>query len=122
LTPNPIVVYGVPGTPRFRNETGSVVRGSARGLPLGIEEDSEYEVSSIALDSKDTLLFYTDGIVEAFDAGGEQYGEERLKRQLRDHGASSPESVCTNVRRDIKDHCKEHPRDDDLTLLVVTFG
>lgn len=110
------------GPLRFRNETGSVVRESAGGLPLGIEEDSEYEVSSIALDSKDALLFYTDGIVEAFDAGGEQYGEERLKRQLRDHGASNPESVCTHVTTDLKAHCKEHPRVDDLTLLVVKFG
>ena len=110
------------GPLRFQSETGSVVQESSAGLPLGIAEDSEYETSSIRLHSKDALLFCTDGIVEAFDPGGNQYGEERLKRQLSDHGGASPESVCTSVRRDLKAHCKEHPPSDDLTLLVVKFG
>jgi serine phosphatase RsbU (regulator of sigma subunit) len=106
----------------FRSETGSVVQDIYGGLPLGIAEDSEYERYSITLHGKDALLFYTDGIVEAFDSGGNQYGEERLKRQLCDHGGSSPKSVCSSVRRDLKDHCKERPQEDDLTLLVVKFG
>jgi serine phosphatase RsbU (regulator of sigma subunit) len=105
----------------FQSETGSVVQNNDGGLPLGIAEDSEYEMFSISLHGKDALLFYTDGIVEAFDRRGNQYGEERLKRQLSDHGGSSPKSVCTSVRRDLKAHCKEHPRDDDLTLLAVKF-
>ena len=110
------------GPLRFRSATGSVVQESSAGLPLGIAEDSEYEMSAITLDSNDTLLFYTDGIAEAFDARGNQYGEERLKRQFSDHGGSSPQSVCESVRRDLKAHCQEHPPSDDLTLLVIKFG
>ena len=106
----------------FQSETGCVVPRRYAGLPLGIAKDSEYETVSITLQDRDVLLFYTDGIVEAFNPEGNQYGEERLKRQLRDHGASGPRSVCTNVRRDLKDHCGSQSQDDDLTMLVVKFG
>jgi len=105
----------------FQHEKGSVVQNNNAGLPLGIAEDTEYGSSSIALKSKDALLFYTDGIVEAFNRHGNPYGEERLKKQLRDHGGSDPRSLCTTIRRDLDAHCGDHAQHDDLTLLAVAF-
>ncbi len=106
----------------LQSETGSVVQQNNAGLPLGIAEESAYETSSITLGHGDALFFYTDGLVEAFDPNGHQYGEERLKRRLCDQGGSSPKSLCASIGRDLKGHCGKHPRDDDLTLLAVKFG
>jgi sigma-B regulation protein RsbU (phosphoserine phosphatase) len=116
-----ISLAGHAGPLWFRSEMGSVVQENDAGLPLGIAEGTEYETSSIALKSKDALLFYTDGIVEAFNRQGDPYGEKRLKKQLQDHGGSDPKSLCTSIRRDLKTHCGKHAQNDDLTLLAVAF-
>jgi serine phosphatase RsbU (regulator of sigma subunit) len=71
------------------------------------------------LDAGDTLVLSTDGIVEAFDASGAQYGAERLEALVLRHGRQSAQELCAGVREDLERHCKDCVRQDDLTLLVV---
>ena len=66
----------------FRAETAQTVGQGGGGLPLGVEEDTEYATTRIALQRGDALVLFTDGIVEAFNHEGSQYGQERLKNQL----------------------------------------
>lgn len=106
----------------FRAETEDVAQEGGSGLPLGIAEDTEYETTAIALAVGDTFVFSTDGIVEAFDPDGNQYGEQRLKSQVLRHGRSSAHALCAGVRHDLETHCRGRVREDDLTLLVVKFS
>lgn len=105
----------------FRASTGEAgqKQENEAGMPLGLAEDSQYEMTTIALDKEDVLLFYTDGIVEAFNPKGDQYGLPRLTGQLSHHARSKAQELCAGVRRDLESHCKDHIRTDDLTLLVV---
>jgi len=105
----------------FRAKTGEVSQkqNNEAGLPLGFAEDSQYEMTPIALDKEDVLLFYTDGVVEAFNPRGDQYGLQHLTGQLSHHARSKAQELCACVRRDLDSHCKHHIRTDDLTLLVI---
>ena len=106
----------------FRAETQEIVQAGAASLPLGVVEETEYQTVPIALGTGDALVFSTDGIVEAFDPAGNQYGVERLKKQVVRHGASSAHELCANVRHDLGAHRNGLAGKDDLTLLVVKFA
>ena len=112
-------VAGHPGPLCFRAGTENVVQQSGSGLPLGIAEDTEYAAVPLALGAGDTLVFFTDGIVEAFDPSGAQYGTERLEAQVLRNGGASAQELCASIQRDQERHCKDRIREDDLTLLVV---
>ena len=83
-------VAGDAGPLWFRAKTGEVVQNQEfeAGLPLGIAESSQYETTQIALGNEDVLLFCTDGIMEAFNPRGDQYGLQRLMEQLSHHARS----------------------------------
>ena len=88
-------------------------------LPLGIAETTAYEAVPLELDKGDALVFSTDGLVEGPNPRGKQYGDERVKAQVLCHGRSSAAGLCEGIRRDFEGHCRDHAREDDLTLLVV---
>src|SRR5690606_39243381 len=74
------IVYSNAGhnPPLLLRGDGSVVKLADGGMVLGIFPDIQYDQSEIALRPGDRLLFYTDGITEARDPEGEEYGEDRL--------------------------------------------
>jgi sigma-B regulation protein RsbU (phosphoserine phosphatase) len=52
-------------------------------VPLGIQSGAEYETSSKDLQPGDALIFFTDGVVEAFDESGAEFGNERWLAAIR---------------------------------------
>jgi serine phosphatase RsbU (regulator of sigma subunit) len=103
----------------FRAETAETVGQGDGGLPLGVREDTTYATTRIVLQQGDVLVLFTDGIVEAFNDDGRQYGQGRLKNQLIGCGRSSAEEICATIRRDFDAHCRSATREDDVTLLVI---
>ncbi|MHC4406865.1 MAG: PP2C family protein-serine/threonine phosphatase [Planctomycetota bacterium] len=114
-----LAVAGHPGPLWFRAASQDVARTAGPSLPLGIDGEIEYQSNHLALSDGDVLLFSTDGIVEAFDPSGRQYGEERLKAQIARHAGLTARELCTRVRRDLTAHCRGLATTDDLTLLVL---
>ena len=112
-------VAGHAGPLWFRAATGDVVQQGNPALPLGIADGTQYAAASLQLEAGDALVFSTDGIVEAFDARGVQYGVERFRANVLRHGRQSAQDLCTGIQRDQATHCKDSVREDDLTLLVV---
>ena len=84
-----------------------------RGLPLGIGL-GEYSEAEIHLSQGSRLLFYSDGITEATNPEGEEYGAERLERHFRQADASA-ESILEDVRT-FADGEGLH---DDATVILV---
>jgi serine phosphatase RsbU (regulator of sigma subunit) len=58
----------------------------ARGMPLGLMPGMSYEQKEIVLDTGETALFYSDGLVEAHDPKGEMFGFPRLQELVAEHG------------------------------------
>jgi sigma-B regulation protein RsbU (phosphoserine phosphatase) len=110
--------------PLVRRKDGTVeeVLGAA-SIPLGITTDIGYETDRFKLGPGDTLVLYTDGIVEAFaprDASGdrEMFGKQRLIQTLRDC-TGEPDCVIGSIHQRLFEHTGERTRDDDQTVVVI---
>jgi sigma-B regulation protein RsbU (phosphoserine phosphatase) len=106
--------------PRLKiGETGEVrALDDAPGLPLGITDDYDIQTGSISLGRGDTLVLYTDGITEAFDAAREQFGLAQLDEALV--GCSGePECVVDSVHKALFRHTRSLGRDDDQTIVAI---
>lgn len=92
------------------------------GLPLGLLCDSSYTSVRASLASGDSLLLYTDGLSEARDIGGRQYGDERLFALAGRLGALAPKPIINAYLEDLRSFRPGVQRADDLTLMVVRRG
>jgi sigma-B regulation protein RsbU (phosphoserine phosphatase) len=87
-------------------------------FPLGLFCESEYTTTAFQLEKGEGLLLYSDGLIEAANADGTDYGEERLLRVLA-NCHKSPKEVIENCLKDLRDFQLGHPRRDDLTVLSI---
>jgi serine phosphatase RsbU (regulator of sigma subunit)/catechol 2,3-dioxygenase-like lactoylglutathione lyase family enzyme len=85
---------------------------------LGLFENWECSIGESSLFPGDTLVLYTDGVTEAFNDGGEEFGEQRLVDSLRRHRDLRPEGLLNSVLDDVKQF-SPHEQHDDITLLVA---
>ncbi|MGI6220836.1 MAG: SpoIIE family protein phosphatase [Coriobacteriales bacterium] len=92
------------------------------GIPLGLFDGTEYEGYSCDLVPGDTLYLYTDGVTEAMDVDGNQFGEERLVQCLQTYIGTNPRSVSVGVRRAITEFTLDCDQSDDITMLALKYG
>lgn len=105
--------------PLVARQDGSCLKLETGGTVLGMFADGSYEQASIDLLPGDRLVMFTDGITEATDSNGEEFGEERLIAILRAHPAPSAADLCDAIMRDVTQFCREDFADDATLLTVV---
>jgi sigma-B regulation protein RsbU (phosphoserine phosphatase) len=104
-----------------------ISRGGAELLPgrsgpaCGVMENISYRTFAHRFSPGETLFGYTDGVTEAFDTVGAQYGEARLKAALTHDGNHDAETTLSHVKNDIKTFTAGAEQSDDITLLAVCF-
>jgi sigma-B regulation protein RsbU (phosphoserine phosphatase) len=69
--------------PILRRANGALEKLETGGLPLGIKVDAAYQTASLELRPGDALILFTDGVIEAFNASGEEFGNERWLQTIR---------------------------------------
>jgi phosphoserine phosphatase RsbU/P len=69
--------------PILRRKNGDLEKLDIGGVPLGIVSSATYETSAKDLQPGDALIFFTDGVVEAFDENGAEFGDERWLAAIR---------------------------------------
>jgi PAS domain S-box-containing protein len=89
------------------------------GLALGLTEDASYEKEEVKLNPGDTLLIYSDGILDAMDEHLEQFGEERLLHLLLGSRGESGITLLEKIFRTVNSHAGTHPANDDMTAIAV---
>ena len=91
------------------------------GFPIALEADISNFVSEaeIQLNQGDGIVLYTDGITEAENLAGEQYGLERLCQVISTNWQQSVEEVKEAVIQDVKNHIGEQKVYDDITLVIL---
>jgi serine phosphatase RsbU (regulator of sigma subunit) len=102
---------------------GSIELGvlSARGAPLGAGNPGGYRAHSRELLPGDTLVWYTDGLVESADRSGRPFGDRRLQRILRkiDHASTDARAVRDHIVRAALAFQGGVRAEDDITLVVA---
>lgn len=89
------------------------------GQILGPFPDQKYQVENTYLNFGDVLVMYTDGISEARNSHGDQYGERRFQEAITAHSANSAEEISRAILEDVQKFSKGSTDRDDRTLVVV---
>jgi phosphoserine phosphatase RsbU/P len=92
------------------------------GPVLGCLLNARYSAGEIQISNQDTLVIYTDGVSEAANQNGEEFGDERLVEILLKHCEFTPDSLCRRIENQVTAFAgPQATTDDDRTLLIVRF-
>jgi anti-sigma regulatory factor (Ser/Thr protein kinase) len=108
----------------LQRRDGQVLGILGANLPMGVRADEQYVEESATLLAGDALLAYSDGITEARNADGEEYGEDRLRRLLADAAlARLPAATCLQaLRKAVRDFAGTRGVGDDQTAVLVSLA
>ena len=104
--------------PILRRANGSFEILDVGGLPLGIQSDETYETASLELKPGDALIFFTDGVVEAFNAAGEEFGNERWLSAIRSLPDWDAQQTLQYLMKGVDEFVGATRQSDDITCLV----
>jgi serine phosphatase RsbU (regulator of sigma subunit) len=109
--------------PILISATGEVTILRAGDLPVGLFSEMTYQELSITLTHGSAIVVYSDGLIDALNLQGEEFGEERLLSSCRllPKGASA-ESICTLLSQHVAEWSAGAEQFDDTTVLVLTVN
>ncbi len=91
------------------------------GLPLGIDDEIEYEEKVIKILPGTSVIFYTDGVVEAMNPAGELFTFERLKESIAANHDLEPSDMVEKILAEIAIFTESAAQSDDITVLVLQY-
>jgi sigma-B regulation protein RsbU (phosphoserine phosphatase) len=91
----------------------------ATGLPLGMFDDAEYEEFNFKAKPGDMFVFFSDGILDARNKGGEMFGTERVKQVLAGACGKPIDWVVDSIFKAVLDHSGGEDAFDDETVLAI---
>jgi serine phosphatase RsbU (regulator of sigma subunit) len=108
--------------PIIRRANGDIERvDGGTGTAIGIFDDAEYEQADVTLAPGDTMVLCTDGVLEATNAQGAQFGFEGLESSLGG-GPARAADLAERLHGHLRTHVGDAPQYDDLTLIVCGIG
>jgi len=105
--------------PVVRRGNGGTDRLSSSGLPLGISLDASFPSSTIELQPGDTLILFTDGVVEAFNSAGEEFTDGRWLNVIRSLPNLSAADSLRYLMKSVEQFVGATRQSDDITCLVL---
>ncbi len=127
------VMYGVLGpdgrltytnaghNPPILTGRGGLRRLETGGLILGLFPNATYEEETLQLEDGDTLVIFSDGVTEALNAAGEEFGEEQLLACIEAHRGSPPEILLDKILTAVRTFAAGAVQNDDVTTLVLRY-
>ena len=105
--------------PLLRRSSGAIEELTEGGLLLGLFDNAEYQEGTVAFGPGDALLLYSDGISEAIDTRGQQFGEDRLRALWQTCCTLKPGEVIGCLLADVERFRGSAGQSDDMTAVVV---
>jgi sigma-B regulation protein RsbU (phosphoserine phosphatase) len=103
----------------FHAKTRDVVPMDSSCFPIGMFDSIGCSINSASLTAGDILVLYTDGVTEAENSPGEEFGTERLSTLIRQGHLLSADRLMDVILESVTDFCRDTGFNDDLTILVV---
>jgi phosphoserine phosphatase RsbU/P len=108
--------------PVLRRADGRIERLTEGGPPLGMPYGdivANYDCTNIAVAPGDALVVFTDGVIEALDPKGDEYGETRMIACIQAAGLSAAASILQQLMNDVDRFVGPTRQHDDITCLVL---
>jgi sigma-B regulation protein RsbU (phosphoserine phosphatase) len=107
---------------RCAHGTSEIIELNVGGTVLGLFPEVEFQEADIDLRAGDLLVAFTDGVTEALNSAGEEFGEQRLKGVLRAAIGAQAEEVSRTLADTMREWVGKAEQHDDLTFVVVAVN
>lgn len=98
---------------------GAIEQLSSGGFPLGIMPTAEFEMGEMLLHPGESLVIYSDGVSEANNLNGDEFGLERLSTVIKNNLQASAAGLRDKVESSLSAFTQTAPANDDITLVIV---
>jgi sigma-B regulation protein RsbU (phosphoserine phosphatase) len=105
--------------PVVRRANGAIERLESSSLPLGIHDEAAFPAAQIQLNSGDMLVLFTDGVIEAFNAAGEEFSDPRWVNAIRSLPELPAQATLRFLMKYVDDFVGATRQSDDITCLVL---
>ncbi|MCX7656427.1 MAG: SpoIIE family protein phosphatase [Treponemataceae bacterium] len=103
----------------WKHHMGLVDALEVESVPIGVERNTEYQATHFKLEKNDVLLLYTDGVIEAINPAGKQYGIKSLTTALHKyHDLEGPE-IAKKIKEDLRSFMGTARQHDDQTIVAI---
>jgi serine phosphatase RsbU (regulator of sigma subunit) len=106
-------------SPVVRRANGGIERLESGSLPFGILREATFVAASVDLQPGDTLILFTDGVVEAFNSAGEEFTDQRWLKIIRDLPDLSAQATLQYLMQQVGQFVGATRQSDDITCLVL---
>jgi phosphoserine phosphatase RsbU/P len=93
------------------------------GMVVGIDSGDVFDRLTkdvaVPLEPGDCILLYTDGITEALDNEGNEFGLERMMQAFRTNANQGPRAIVSRLIDELRDFVGATPQNDDITLIAI---
>lgn len=107
----------------YRAKDRTISKINPPGMAVGIDSGGVFNRVtadfSLTLESNDCLILYTDGVTEALDRQGMEFGMENVMRSILASASEGAAGIITKLTDDLKSFVGTHPQHDDITLIVI---
>jgi phosphoserine phosphatase RsbU/P len=107
----------------YEHRTQTITPLKPPGMVVGIDSGSVFDrITSdfvLTLEKDDCLLLYTDGVTEALDANGDEFGFDRMIECVRASAASGAPAIIGRIIDELRNFVGSQPQNDDITLIAI---
>ena len=103
----------------YRANAGAIETVEIKSIPVGVERTTPYAAKRLALGAGDVLVMYTDGIIEAMNTQGKQYGRKNLGNVIQRSHSLPAKEIAERIRSDLLEFAGPSRQHDDQTVLVM---
>jgi sigma-B regulation protein RsbU (phosphoserine phosphatase) len=93
------------------------------GMVVGIDSGSVFDRLTVdfavSLERDDCLVLYTDGVTEALNTEGDEFGVDRLMQSVRFSTKDGAQAIVKKIIEDVRDFTGSEPQNDDMTLIAI---
>ncbi len=107
--------------PFLVSRDGSMQELQTGGMVLGLFVEAEYEAGSVRMQPGDHLVLFTDGVIEALNSEGEEYGLPRLIKLLQANSLSTTPEILSQLKDSVLSFSAQTPQHDDITMMVLGY-